>query len=269
MKVQIGLFASVLIILLMAAVVGSATRQEPKQQDLATDRNDQKDPEDEFVVCEELGMEPITQQAIDDIPEFDISWGRMVKETVALWTMFLDNDGASESDPRRDNLELYAEYLASTVLAYQEHETDIGGKLPKHMNTHLLIATAMTIESSVRPDVVGKSRGERGFLQLHGVALAGMPPEIVTNRPKLGLYLGVRWLASKIPKCYPAGIPDGEWTDDDWLGPLSVYAAGERGMRKDGTCCKLSVAKKKVNKMKMYRAWIDAELKSQDIAKDN
>ncbi len=208
----------------------------------------------ECPVCEEL---PVVDPT--DIPEYEISRERMVREVVALWDAFFDLDNASENDFRRDTFELYAEYLADMVITFQNKPTDIGGQLPKHPHTHLLLATMVTLESSVTTDVVGGKR-EGGLLQVHGKAQAGIDLAEIRRRPRLGIFLGVRWLAAQIPKCHPEGVKDGDWTDEHWLGPLSLYAAGPRGYRKDGTCKRLGVSKKRIAKTRMYAALVSNEI---------
>lgn len=188
--------------------------------------------------------------------------GVMIEENVMLWDMFFDDDGAKATDVRRGRFREYAEYVADAVLMYQG-DTDIKGKIPKHRNVHLLVGTMMTIESSVTFDVVGPApRFEVGMLQLHGRALAGFKRDKVKKNPQLGVLLGVRWLAAQIPVCYPDGTDQETWTDESWLGPLSVYQAGEKvAVAKNGKCHRLSVAKKRVRLTKMYRARIDHETK--------
>lgn len=254
MKTPIKLLITTLATIMVGAVVplSSDEKKEWLEPQENTNKSEIEKFEDEDV-----------QTLIENQPEFEVSWAQMVRETVKLWELFFDADGAPMNDPRRDTFEHYAEYLADTVIAYQNRETDIGGRLPKHENTHLMIASLITKESSVDPSVIGRSHGEVGFLQLHGKALGGIKPEVVRQKPKLGIYLGVRWLAAQIPKCFPEGVEDNKWRDEDWLGPLSVYGGGEqKAIRKDGTCKVFKVSKKKLKKMQMYRSWIDAELVS-------
>lgn len=205
-------------------------------------------------------------EEIDDFPqevltEKEIYKKQTIKEVVLLWTMFLDHGGASPDDSRRDKLEDYAEHLVDAVTVYQNTETDIGGRLPKGKNSHLIVAQSISQESSIRPGVVGRKKGEVGLLQVHGIALAGVEPEVVKNNPKVGIFLGVRWLAASVDSCFPRGFDDDKWTDDNWIRVLSVYQAGEkRAIGKNGRCKRLGVSRKRVRKMNMYRTWIDIEL---------
>jgi hypothetical protein len=213
---------------------------------------------EDYTVCEEL---PLVDPA--DIPEYEIGREEMVQEIIALWNAFFKKDNAPANDFRRDTFETYAEYLTDTIITFQNQPTDIGGQLPRHPNTHLLIATMVTLESSVTFDAVGKkNEGESGLLQIHGKAREGIDYIEIRRRPKLGLFLGVRWLASRIPECYPNGINDEDWTDEHWLGPLSLYAAGQRGYRKNGTCKHLKVSKKRIRLTKMYATWVKGSMDS-------
>jgi hypothetical protein len=208
---------------------------------------------DTILLCDEL-------QVLDraDIPESEKKKERMIAEVVMLWEMFLDDDNASPSDPRRVNFEEYAEYLVDAVRLFQDNPTSIGGQLPKSENIHYLIAQMITKESSVTPGVVG-TRGEVCLMQLHGKALAGFTPDQVRRNPRLCLILGVRWLAAQIPTCYPDGAPE-YFMHEDWLGPLSVYAGGQNAIRKDGSCKRFGVAHDRVNKMMIYENRIKHEM---------
>ncbi len=176
-----------------------------------------------------------------------------------LWETFFDDESARPSDKRRDRFHEFAEYLVDIVIMYQNKPTDIGGQLPKHRNVHLLFATMVTIESSVDHTVVGPGpRHEVGLLQCHGEALVGYDPATVRRNPRLGLLLGIRWAASKVPKCPRKDILDQGWDDYDWLGPLSLYAGGAaRAKRKNGTCKHFPVSRKRVDRTLMYRTRID------------
>jgi len=184
----------------------------------------------------------------------------MIQEIVQLWNMFFDDQSAPTDDPRREKFEEYAGYLADAVLLYEKEPTDIGGQLPKDgRDTHLLLATMITKESSVTSDAVGKM-GEVGLLQIHGQALAGYKSELVRQNPKLGILLGVRWFAYQTSACKPHRIPaDNEgWRLDDWLGPLSAYAGGPNAInRKTGECYVFQLAINRVGLTKLYRSRIN------------
>jgi hypothetical protein len=190
-----------------------------------------------------------------DVPEYKQRPEEMVSEVVSLWEMFFDDDNAPPRDWRRRNFQKYAEYLVQAVLMYQEVPTDIGGKLPKDRNTHLVAAQIVTMESSMRPGVVGV-RGEVGLMQVmpRGPAMAGYSTSRVKKTPEIGIRLGVRWLAYSVGKC--VGDVD-EWSDDDWLGPLSFYSGGSRAVRKNGTCCVFGIAKRRLEDVLNYRKRID------------
>lgn len=199
---------------------------------------------DGIVPCEAL---PVIDAG--DIPQSETSRERMVREVVTIWEMFFEDDNASIDDSRRERFDEFAEYLVDAVLMYQENPTDIGGQLPVDSKAHLLLATMVTVESSVTFDVVGR-KNEVGLLQIHGKALGGHKPAEVQKNPRLGLILGVRWLAAQIPVCFPDGMPD-SWSDDNWVGPLSLYAGGPKAF-KAGKCLRFRVAKSRIAMMKQY-----------------
>jgi hypothetical protein len=212
------------------------------------------------IICEEL---PILSES--DVPEYEVSRARKVQEVVSLWELFFEDEGASRHDPRRNNFHEYAEYLVEAVEMYTENPTDIDGQLPKHRNVHVLLAYMVTRESSVTADAEGPL-GEVGLLQIHGLALAGYSKEKVKNNPKLGLLLGVRWLASRLPKCPKSKDLFGVgWDDWDWVRPLSLYAGGFRARNKrTGQCKEFDVAKQRVEGALFYRTRVDHMLRFYD-----
>lgn len=211
--------------------------------------------------CGEESIESESAEGTDSSPDRDL----MVREVEMLWTMWFDDEGAKQTDSRRDRFEEYAEDLVDAVIMYQQEPTDIGGQLPGHQNDHLVMAFMAAKESSVTADVVGKSHQEVGLMQLHGVSLAGYAPEKVQHNAKLGVLLGVRWLTSQLPKCKTnPGLFDTEWEDADWVGPLSVYAGGPKALRKDGRCARYGEMRERIDKVRFYRSRIDAEMKKQE-----
>lgn len=211
--------------------------------------------EDSPVLKTEVFEEP--EEKIIEPPE-ESDRDRMIEEVVLAWNIFLDDGYASKNDHRRKCLREYADYLVDTVVMYQKEPTDIGGQLPLHGDAHLIIANRVSKESSIYPDVVGK-KGEVGLMQVMpgGPAIAGYDPQKVKDNPKLGLLLGIRWLASRIPKCKRTDALDLGWSEYDWLGPLTLYVAGPKAKRKDGTCKIYGSARKLVKKTLIYRTRID------------
>lgn len=217
-----------------------------------------------LVSITECTTEDLLQEEIDDAYLLDeqspTQRDIMVQEIIQVWTMFFDDEAASINDPRRNTFEEYAEYLADAITMYENQPTDIGGQLPKDgQDTHLLLATMITKESSVTSDVIGKM-GEVGLLQIHGQALAGYNAEVVRNNPKLGVLLGVRWFAYQTSACKPHRIAtdDEAWRLEDWLGPLSAYAGGPNAInRKTGGCYTFQLAVNRVNLTKLYRSRIN------------
>lgn len=188
-----------------------------------------------------------------DMPEYIGSRDEIVNEIVLYWQIFFEDEDAPMLDKRRARFEWYANLVYDAVRYYQEHETDIGGRLPRCRGAFQLAASIVTFESSVNHTVVGSEpRLEVGLFQVHGRALAGYKRDAVRKNAWLGVRLGVRWLASRIPMCYPDGINDAAWNDGDWMGPMSVYAAGDNGMW-NGKCLKLRVARKRIDRMIEYR----------------
>lgn len=213
---------------------------------------------DEGCSCVECSWMPCHEPEPEaETPEYLWNRDEAVSKIILYWELFFEDGDAPIEDKRRKNFERYAGYVYNAVRYYQEHDTDAGGRLPRDNSAFELVATIITFESSVRADVVGpEPRCEVGLMQVWGKALAGYDREEVRKKPRLGVMLGVRWLASRIPECYPENIGDYNWDDMDWLGPMSVYAAGERGMY-DGKCLRLNVARERVDRMIEYRMRAD------------
>jgi len=200
----------------------------------------------------ELEEQSIQEEAIE-VTERE----QKIQEVVALWNMFYDDQGV-KWNKRRAKFPEYAGYLVDAVKMYEDNPTDIGGQLPANTDNHLIVATMVTLESAVKPEVVGFLKGEVGLLQIHGrAALAGHTKKEVKNNPKLGLILGVRWLAYHTQFCdQKSGL-------DNWKQSLSLYGAGLRGGRRaDGSCKEIRVARKRVRLAKFYRTRIHAATNS-------
>jgi hypothetical protein len=195
----------------------------------------------------------------EHIPEHEISKERQVEEVVALWEMFFDDDNANPKDARRRKFRDYAEHLVDYMIMYQDAPTDIGGQLPKHENTHLLIAARAAKESSLYSTAKG-TRGEVGLMQVMpgGPAMAGYSAKQVMRSPRLGLQLGIRWLAYCVGQCKSNSFIDEPWSDSDWAGPVSHYTSKAKNVKRaNGTCKHFKAAKKLVERTLMYRTRID------------
>lgn len=182
----------------------------------------------------------------------------MKDEVVSLWKIYLEDHDASSKDERWDVLDEYANSLVKYVRKFQTEGVKKGKeivRLPEHENVHLLLATMVTFETALYHELVGPI-GEVGLLQTHGVALNGFKSAAVQRNPDLSLMLGVRWLTLQLPYCERPS--DDEWCDDDWLGPLSIYAGGLRKAKRNGKCLKFKVSKKRVEYTKYYRDRIDS-----------
>lgn len=183
----------------------------------------------------------------------------MAKEIVYIWEMFFNDQGASPTDPRREMFQYYAEEIAESIEYFKLNEADIGGKLPDHRSTHLMIAEMITRESSVNPHVVGKKKKEVSMFQMHGEALGGYPRQFVRKETGLAALLGVRWIAHHISLCSNVNSLD-NWTNEDWVRPISAYGAGIAKTyknKKRKTCKKFTFAKRRVKRMKSYALRID------------
>lgn len=239
------LFFMTIIFLVYACISNSRTTQEQpsgKHQSSVYDEN-------QYDQAYDAGAQE------EDVPEYEQGPDEMVSEVVKAWEFFFDDDNAPPRDWRRNNFEQYAYYLVQAVLMYEEIETDIGGKLPKNRNTHIVAAQIVTRESALRPRVVGV-RGEVGLMQVmpRGPTIAGHRPATVRKTPELGIRLGVRWLAFSVGRC-SRDLED--WSDDDWLGPLSFYSAGGKVRRRNGTCKVLDIGRRRLKKALSYRKRID------------
>jgi len=204
----------------------------------------------------ELEEQEIQEEAIEVVAELS-ERDKKINEVVALWNMFYDDQGV-RAHKRRAKFPEYASYLVDAVEMYENTPTDIGGQLPTNVDNHLIVATMAALETSVKPEVIGYSRGEVGLLQIHGKgALAGHTKQEVIKNPKLGLILGVRWLAYHTQFC------DQKSNIDGWAKPLSLYGAGLKGGRhENGKCKKIGVARKRVRLAKFYRTRIRAAISS-------
>lgn len=192
-----------------------------------------------------------TEEVFDD-PRIDQE--TMANEIVTVWNTIFNDAEASKDDYRRALFPGYADMIARHIRLFQDTRIDeniLGGRLPVSTLTHQLIAVMIYRESSVMPEVVGRSHGEVGFLQLHGAALQGYSRKEVQNNPELGVILGLRWLSRAVRVCHPDGLSD--WSFDNWLGPLAVYGGGEQRAMTNGKChTDWAFAKERVNTTKNY-----------------
>jgi hypothetical protein len=175
----------------------------------------------------------------------------MIDEIVEMWNLWADDEKVyRRGHPQRKKFPKYAKYIVDAVRLYQVKETGIGGKLPMGRNTHLVVAAMAIHETSVRHWIIGWKKGEVGLLQIHGEGpLLRHSSEKVRRTPRLGIKLGVRWLAYHTQFCTPNPTDD----LDQWAEVLSLYGAGiKRGKKSDGTCRRMMSAKKRVNTTKKY-----------------
>jgi hypothetical protein len=177
---------------------------------------------------------------------------RMILDITAVWEMFLDDANIGPNDSRWQMIPIHAKELADAIITYQNEPTDIGGRLPKHRTTHILMAVMVTKESSLRHKAKG-GLGEVGLMQIHGRALAGYNPNVVRHNSRLGVTLGVRWFAAQMDKCKGYEKPRENWRTNDWIQPLSLYAGGPNAIsKKTGHCKRFRIAKERINLTKLY-----------------
>lgn len=227
------------------------------------------DTEEEKVIIEEQEEDIekyFDQDKIDKLKEekeeVDVKKQVMVEEITDVWEMFFDDQKAKSNDPRREMFEYYADEIADAIIYYQNNDTDIGGRMPKHRSAHLIVAEIITRESSVDPTVVGKIKNEVSMFQLHGEALGGYPAKVVQKNTRLAAMLGVRWIAHSTHLCNNINSLD-KWTNEDWIRPISVYGAGPGKAyknKKTRQCKKFTFAKRRVKRMGMYEMRIDANM---------
>lgn len=158
----------------------------------------------------------------------------MAKEIEWAWTIMFDEVGASKDDWRRENFTYWAGLVAKYIILFQNLKSNIEYKLPNDNFTHLLIAKMIYQESSVNPNVIGRSHGEVGLMQIHGKALCGYKKTEVKENSELGIFLGIRWLARAIAVCPLSDLNN--WNLSSWLGPLAVYGGGEYRAKINGKC---------------------------------
>lgn len=176
----------------------------------------------------------------------------LIKSDVhTIWNWWLDEQGVNKNHPGRKRLEKFAGHVADAVTYYQTHKTNVGGILPLGRDTHIIIAVKVIKETAIKPWVIGKKRHEVGLMQVHGEALDGHRRREVINNPRLGVFLGVRWLAYHAQFC--GKDPTAVWTAEDWLGTLTIYGAGLRAGRKGKECKIMSFAIRRVNTTIKYR----------------
>lgn len=199
--------------------------------------------------------------ALSETPEY-ISIDVMAKEIAEVWELFFDDGKAPYNDPRREMFDIYALEIAQAIDYWKKHKVDIGGSMPDHRSTHIIVAIVITRESSVNPNVVGKKFGEVSMFQLHGKALNGYSKEEVKRDTKLAAMLGVRWIAHSTSQCKNnrSSWDNKEWKNSDWLRPLTIYGSGPKKVyksKKHRTCKVFRFAKRRTAEISMYQERID------------
>ena len=94
-----------------------------------------------------------------------------------------------------------AESLASDVAAVVATERPIFGRDRSRERTARLLAVWAWHESSGRADAIGDGGRACGVMQLHDVARQGTPCAEILRDRRLGLRLGLRWIARSVEVC--------------------------------------------------------------------
>lgn len=189
--------------------------------------------------------------------EYEVDKETAIQEVVDYWNWKFDSVGARKTDWRRLDFAKHAESLVHAIRFFQNPNNKVYLErhnrrliLPNGRYLHILFAHLIYKESSVNPNVIGKTwRKEVGLMQLHGVALAGHTKKEVRNNPDLGVWLGVRWLAIEYTDCK---LPD-NYSIDHWRGPLALYGSTPKKVKKNGVCStRFNFANKRVRSVKNY-----------------
>lgn len=179
--------------------------------------------------------------------------GDMVRDIVKVWELFFEDGQAPAKDPRRESFVRLASEIADWIIYFQNHDTDLGDRLPKAKSVPIVVAYIVAKESSVQPLAIGYKYHEVGLFQLWGAALAGYPWEKVRDNTNLGAMLGIRWLAHSIGQC---GLDVDNWIDEYWLKALTSYGAGFKAIDK-GTCDVYSFARQRFTDINFYSMRVD------------
>lgn len=201
-------------------------------------------------------------QADKEIKDFDnpkqSERSVMIDDIVGAWNIGYDREGLPQNYKQRDKFQEYAEYLTDAMIFYQNNKSDIGGKLPIHSSTHFMLASMVFEESRVKPRRVGK-KGDVGLLQvLNKDARNGHTKKEIRDNPELGIKVGVRWLTATMPTVGATKFLL-KWKDNYWLKPVSLYVAGKGALKDDNSWGVVSMARKRVRLMKLYRKLVYAQ----------
>ena len=171
----------------------------------------------------------------------------MTKDIKDFWIYYYNKKAWPIREKHYKAFDKYSKELAQIVYYFKRNESSLGGKLPDNKDTHIFIAMMVAKETAVNPYVRGKLRNEVGLLQVHGAALLRHKPKEVLENPKLGLFLGVNWIASKFQTCWK-NTDENNWDNTMWYYPITIYAAGEgKGRAYKGKCQTIGVARTRIN----------------------
>lgn len=187
-----------------------------------------------------------------------------VRDIILVWELAFEAKGVS-TERIRHKFPVYARYISDAVDIYKRpHQIeDRRIWLPNHRSTHIIAAVVAFMESRLRHKTIGEAHREVGIFQVHGKALAGFKRKEVRNSPELGILLGVRWLTYSLSQCSKSrrkilrGKP---WSINDWLGPISVYAAGPKVIQSKGKCRVLRLTRYRISMVRKLMRKIDRKL---------
>jgi len=172
---------------------------------------------------------------------------KIIADIVWLWNTILDDAGLSQKDFRRAKFNEYAIYIVNDIKYFQDQDKEYS--LPITNDIHWIIASMIYKESSMFSHVIGKM-GEVGLLQLNKLARQGYSIKTIKENPRLGLFLGIQWLAISYKACK---INNNTWTIEDWAGPLAVFGGGEKKAIIKGKCItNWQYSQDRINLAKIY-----------------
>jgi hypothetical protein len=163
---------------------------------------------------------------------YAVSKRQMIRETSQTWTNIFDFNKITKKDKRRGKFNYYARLVTDIIRDHQNTNYYKEFYLPNNRYTHILIASVIYRETALKHKTIGL-KGEVGLMQVWGTALKRHKKKDVINSPKLGLKLGISWLAENI---YDCNMNNKITKLDDWTGVLAYYGMGPRAKNDDGVC---------------------------------
>lgn len=183
--------------------------------------------------------------------DHSVEKNRMIQEIHETWENIFDSVNASPDDDRRSLFNYYATLTSDVIRKYQNKNYYSKFYLPNNRYTHILISWMIYKESSVNHLAISKTkRREVGLLQVWGAALKKKSRKEVLSNPKLGLELGISWLAENI---YDCKMENKIKRIEDWGGVLSYYGMGPRAKKGNKCSPNFLFSKKRIKFAKKFR----------------